>query len=366
MTGGPLPVGRRTPRRPGGPGVPAPRADDQHVAPRPRRSSSSTTRRSPRSSSSTCNPAATSPDQRRVRAGSRATDLFTVVLEQRLTDTADFADIVLPATMQPEHARPARLLRAPVPAVQRAGGRPRPASACRTPRSSAASPPRLGLRPPGAARSPTSTSRRRCSGQAGIELDELRATAACASGSQRGTAPFAEGGFPTATRQGGAAPQALVDAPGATCSSATSCRTRWSTTSWPSGTRWCCSCRPAASSSTRRSPSCVAPRQDGRADRLQLHPSDAAARGPGRRRRGALHNDRGASTAAVAVERCDRARRLLHPQDAVAEALAGRRERERHAPRSATPTSAGPRRSTTTASRSRPRPEGRRRVTLRR
>ena len=51
-----------------------------------------------------CNPAATSPDSRRVRAGLLRDDLFSVVLEQRMTDTADLADVVLPATMQPEHA----------------------------------------------------------------------------------------------------------------------------------------------------------------------------------------------------------------------------------------------------------------------
>jgi anaerobic selenocysteine-containing dehydrogenase len=50
------------------------------------------------------NPAATAPDQLRVREGLSREDLFTVVLEQRLTDTTDFADVVLPATMQPEHA----------------------------------------------------------------------------------------------------------------------------------------------------------------------------------------------------------------------------------------------------------------------
>ncbi len=49
------------------------------------------------------NPAASNPDHTRVRAGLARDDLFTVVLEQRLTDTALYADIVLPATMQPEH-----------------------------------------------------------------------------------------------------------------------------------------------------------------------------------------------------------------------------------------------------------------------
>jgi anaerobic selenocysteine-containing dehydrogenase len=49
------------------------------------------------------NPMASNPDQRRVRAGLLREDLFTVVLEQFPTDTVDYADIVLPATMQTEH-----------------------------------------------------------------------------------------------------------------------------------------------------------------------------------------------------------------------------------------------------------------------
>jgi anaerobic selenocysteine-containing dehydrogenase len=49
------------------------------------------------------NPGAIAPDQNAVRAGLRREDLFTVVLEQFQTDTADFADIVLPATTFLEH-----------------------------------------------------------------------------------------------------------------------------------------------------------------------------------------------------------------------------------------------------------------------
>ena len=49
------------------------------------------------------NPAASTPDLTRVRARLAREDLFTVVAEHRLTDTADFADVVLPATAGPEH-----------------------------------------------------------------------------------------------------------------------------------------------------------------------------------------------------------------------------------------------------------------------
>ncbi len=45
-----------------------------------------------------CNPAATMPDQSRVLRGLAREDLFTVVFDQVLTDTARYADVVLPAT----------------------------------------------------------------------------------------------------------------------------------------------------------------------------------------------------------------------------------------------------------------------------
>ena len=49
------------------------------------------------------NPAAVAPDLNKVRAGLARPDLFTVVVEHFQTDTADYADWLLPATTQLEH-----------------------------------------------------------------------------------------------------------------------------------------------------------------------------------------------------------------------------------------------------------------------
>jgi anaerobic selenocysteine-containing dehydrogenase len=51
-----------------------------------------------------CNPAAIVPDQNKVLAGLSREDLFTVVHERFMTDTALFADVVLPATTSLEHS----------------------------------------------------------------------------------------------------------------------------------------------------------------------------------------------------------------------------------------------------------------------
>ena len=49
------------------------------------------------------NPAAIAPNQNKITAGLKREDLFTVVLEQFQTDTADYADILLPVTTFLEH-----------------------------------------------------------------------------------------------------------------------------------------------------------------------------------------------------------------------------------------------------------------------
>ena len=50
-----------------------------------------------------CNPAVTMPNQNQVLQGLQREDLFTVVFDQVLTDTARWADVVLPATTFLEH-----------------------------------------------------------------------------------------------------------------------------------------------------------------------------------------------------------------------------------------------------------------------
>ena len=49
------------------------------------------------------NPVASNPETGPIREGLMREDLFTVVIEQFPTDTTDYADLVLPSTMQTEH-----------------------------------------------------------------------------------------------------------------------------------------------------------------------------------------------------------------------------------------------------------------------
>jgi len=84
--------------------IPAGHAHHQHGCNSPRRcTTSSARRRCGRCTSTIPTRPPSAPDQARVLAGLRRDDLFTVVHEQFPTDTADYADLLLPATTQLEH-----------------------------------------------------------------------------------------------------------------------------------------------------------------------------------------------------------------------------------------------------------------------
>ena len=143
------------------------------------------------------NPAATVPDQTRTHAGLRREDLFTTVLEQRWTDTCDFADVVLPATMQPEHldlhssyGHHYTTLNLP---VTRAPGEALPNTEIFRRIATA-----LGLDHPRLRDSDEDLVRQLLAGTP-VTFEELRErTYARTTGVEVGSAPFAAGGFPTA------------------------------------------------------------------------------------------------------------------------------------------------------------------------
>ncbi|WP_434739894.1 molybdopterin-containing oxidoreductase family protein [Micromonospora sp. SH-82] len=142
------------------------------------------------------NPAATAPDQQRLRAGLGRDDLFTTVLEQRWTDTCDWADVVLPATMQPEHldlhsSYGHHYTTLNVPAVEAPGQALPNAEIFR--RIAAA----LGLDHPRMRDSDADLVRQLLDGTP-VTLDDLREhTYVRGSGVPVGAAPYADGGFPT-------------------------------------------------------------------------------------------------------------------------------------------------------------------------
>jgi anaerobic selenocysteine-containing dehydrogenase len=147
------------------------------------------------------NPGASNPNQNRVRRGLAREDLFTVVLEQRLTDTTDFADVVLPVTMQPEHrdifgSYGHLYLAWNEPAIGAPGEcLPNTEVFRRLARAMGLTEPRLFDSDLELARQLLDTDACR---ERGITLERLRERGWMrAAGFSRGTAPFAEGGFPT-------------------------------------------------------------------------------------------------------------------------------------------------------------------------
>ena len=259
-----------------------------------------TTRRCRRCVIFNCNPAATSPDARRVRE--RHAARRPVHGRARAADDRHRR----PRRHRParHHAararRPPRLVRPPLPVVERAGRAAPGRVPVRTPRSSAAS-----ARASGSTirrcRSPTSTSRRSMLAQAGTDLgrDPRRGLPAHRAAARLGA--VRRGRLPDRERQGRARTRRRSSTPAATACRPTRSRTRRSTTSSPSASRSCCSRPPAGSSSTRRSRSSTGIAARRAAPTIWLHPDDAAMRGLVDGDTVRCHNDRGAWTAALAV-----------------------------------------------------------------
>ncbi|WP_223201094.1 molybdopterin dinucleotide binding domain-containing protein [Micromonospora sp. M42] len=250
------------------------------------------------------NPAATAPDQARLLTGLGRADLFTVVLEQRWTDTCDYADVVLPATMQPEHldlqtsyGHHYTTLNLP---VTRAPGEALPNTEIFR-RIAAA----LGVDHPAFSDSDEDLARQLLAG-APITFEELRErTYARLTGVPVGSAPYAAGGFPTPDGRARLHDPALaalgVDplpgyTPPAEAADPELARRFPLTLLTPANRYLMNSTFASLPWHTRR----AGP------PRLHLHPADAAAHGLADGDAVRVHNDRGAFLAAVAVDEATR------------------------------------------------------------
>ncbi|WP_433318798.1 molybdopterin-containing oxidoreductase family protein [Micromonospora chersina] len=250
------------------------------------------------------NPAATAPDQNRLLAGLRRTDLFTVVLEQRWTDTCDHADVVLPATMQPEHldlhssyGHHYTTLNLP---VTRAPGEALPNTEIFR-RIAAA----LGIDHPRFSDSDEDLARQLLAGTP-VTFEELRErTYARTTGVPVGAAPFAAGGFRTPDGRARLHDPALarlgVDplpghTPPAEAADPELARRFPLVLLAPAGRFLMNSTFASLPWHARR----TGP------PRVHLHPDDAAARGLADGDAVRVHNDRGAFLAAVAVDEATR------------------------------------------------------------
>ena len=153
------------------------------------------------------NPVAVAPESGKVVRGFARDDLFTVVLEHFMTDTADFADYVLPATTQLEHLDVHTSYGHTYALVNEAAiaplGQARPNAQIF--RDLAA---RMGFDEPCFADSGEALARTafRSAADGGIDFDRLRSDGWVRLDLPE--APFAEGGFATASGK------CLIDAPG--------------------------------------------------------------------------------------------------------------------------------------------------------
>ena len=144
------------------------------------------------------NPAQVAPEQNKVLAGLRRDDLFTVVLEQFMTDTALHADVVLPATTQLEHldlifSWGHHWFTLSEPAIEPLGEAKPNTEAFRLIAA------RMGLDDP--CFSDTDEELLEAlvgDGQAGVTLDELRSRGFAKVDLGQGETPHADGGFSTA------------------------------------------------------------------------------------------------------------------------------------------------------------------------
>ena len=161
------------------------------------------------------NPGATAPDQVRVQRGLRRDDLHITVLEHRLTDTALFADVVLPATMQTEHLdiHPSyghHYLTLNLPAIDPVGQcLPNTEIFRRLATALGQTHPRLHDSDEELVRQFLDTDEAR---ERGITFERLRETGYAAIDDRTGTAPHAHGDFPTSDGRLHITVPALADA----------------------------------------------------------------------------------------------------------------------------------------------------------
>ena len=235
-------------------------AHDQHVARSATRCSTRRIRRSARSTSTTPTRSPSRRSRRRSRAGFAREDLFCVVHEIFQTDTADYADILLPATTQLEqfdvHKSYGHLyVLANNPAIAPLGEALPNTEVFR--RLAA----RMGFAEPCFRDTDDDLARqafRRDDPRArGLDWDALKRDGWQRLAVPAAYAPFAEGGFPT--------PSGKCEFYSATLAAQGTIRCRRSsrranrrraTRSWRGAIRWRSSRRRRATSSTRRSPTC--------------------------------------------------------------------------------------------------------------